>query len=171
MNARTAAMALILLATLFGCAPAWACECRGTGYIDARIARAQKHAFMFRVLATEVDARHPTLRSNGRIEVLATIKGDGARFQSIRMPIGVCCGLRLQAGSTYFAFTSQDGSNLYAHTGNILELPPHDGEDLRLGLVREMMAGKRDLQEHQWLYSFANLMASGRSGCRRPGEN
>jgi hypothetical protein len=169
MNARTEAMALILLATLFGSAPALACECRGTGYIDARIARAQKHAFMFRVLATEMDARHPTLRSNGRIEVLATIKGDGARFHSIRMPIGMCCGLRLQAGSTYFAFTSQDGSRLYAHTGNILELPQHGEEDLRL--LREMMAGKSDLQEHQWRYSFANLMAYGRSGCPRPEVN
>jgi hypothetical protein len=159
----------VALCSILFFSEAIACEC-ASSFLDASSARKQQNVFAFRVLSMEFvpergDGRPGRKdRINGKIQVIDSIRGDGKQFTSARARIWTCCGLRLQPGLIYWAFTSQKGPVLVVHQGNLLQLPPYFHEsslDISAAvLVRSMLQGKEGLgqfPEELWVYSDRTL--------------
>ena len=135
-------MKKFLLALSFILAPALglACSCSFHGLDDTTIQEA-KHIFAFRLLSVAIDRPGPTSEellysAVGTVEVVETLRGNGAQFQRVRFSTFACCGTRLDVGHTYVAFVPGKGPEF---EGNISTLLVPSGD------LTEIVAGRAEL--------------------------
>ena len=144
-------MKKLFIALSFILAPslALACSCSFHGLDDTTIQKA-KHIFTFRLLSVAIDQPGATSEellysAVGTVEVVETLRGNGAQFQRVRFSTFACCGTRLDVGHTYVAFVPGKGPEFEGNISTLL-LPFRD--------LTEIVAGRAKLPtgmpEYTW---------------------
>ncbi len=99
--------------------PALACEC-ANGLVDTQTVRAAKNVFVFKVMAAAVASSetYPD-RVVAKIKIVDRLRGK-TRFDTVSYSTSWCCGLRIEVGGEYMAFTAESGPKLEINQGNLL---------------------------------------------------
>lgn len=102
-----------------------ACTC-SVAPLDAEIARSAKSVIVFRIMSAKVSREQvhdaPASDIVGRVKIVDQLRGRKSAIREIRFSTGSCCGSRLDVGSYFVAFISNDGSRFTANIGNVVEV-------------------------------------------------
>lgn len=106
---------------------------------------------VFRLLTAELQnagASDPNDSSVvGTIKVVDNILGS-TRARQIHYSTLQCCGIRLDVGSYYVPFIEEDGTEFFAHSGNVVEIGEmyYRGIPERGGILA-VLSGKKGLED------------------------
>ena len=133
------------------------CECKHYG-LDVAAARNARNVFVFLLRSSEMDPVHKD-RAIGTIEIVESLRGSGTSIRRIAYSTDSCCGLRMDVGHHYFAFTNESGPDLVVNAANLFVPFQYDhGDPLRCRkVIARMIRGEADIPEKQLSFSRRSL--------------
>lgn len=114
---------LSIILSVFFSTTASACTCSHIP-LNTETIKNSSNVFIFRLIGAKVKHASNSLATDveGEIKVVERIRGTKYSYKRIHFSTSLCCGLRLDVGHYFVAFTSENGPTLSINSGNILDI-------------------------------------------------